>query len=34
VDPIDLKEGEYFEESKEKSAPYWCYIIEGVNILE
>lgn len=30
---IEIKEGEWFEESKEKSAPYWYYIIDGVNVL-
>lgn len=30
---IEIKEGEWFEESKEQSAPYWYYIIDGVNVL-
>ncbi|MGI6085788.1 MAG: BMP family ABC transporter substrate-binding protein [Acetivibrionales bacterium] len=30
---IEVAEGEYFEESKKQSAPYWYYIIEGVNVL-
>lgn len=30
---IEVKAGEWFDESKEKSAPYWYYIIDGVNVL-
>ena len=30
---IDLKEGEWFDESKTQSAPYWNFIIPGVNVL-
>lgn len=30
---IEVKEGEWFEESKKQSAPYWFYIIDGVNVL-
>jgi basic membrane protein A len=30
---IDLKEGEVFEESKTQSAPYWNFIIPGVNVI-
>lgn len=30
---IEVAEGEFFEESKKQSAPYWYYIIDGVNVL-
>jgi basic membrane protein A len=30
---IEVKEGEWFKESETQSAPYWFYIIDGVNIL-
>ncbi len=30
---INLKEGEWFDESKDQSAPYWNYVIPGVNVI-
>ncbi len=30
---IEVKEGEWFKESDKQSAPYWYYIIDGVNVL-
>ncbi|NLA86986.1 MAG: BMP family ABC transporter substrate-binding protein [Clostridiales bacterium] len=30
---IDIKEGEWVDESKDQSAPYWNYIIPGVNVI-
>lgn len=31
---IELAEGEYFHEQEEASAPSWCYIVEGCNVIE
>ena len=31
---IEIKEGEYYHEQEEASAPSWCYIIEGCNVVE
>ena len=31
---IEVAEGEYFHEQEEASAPSWCYIIEGCNVVE
>jgi basic membrane protein A len=33
TETIEIPEGEWFEESKTQSAPYWFYIIDGINIL-
>jgi basic membrane protein A len=30
---VDIKEGEWFNESETQSAPYWNYIIPGVNMI-
>lgn len=30
---IDVPAGDYFHESEKQSAPYWYYIIDGVNVL-
>lgn len=30
---IEVAAGEFFEESKTQSAPYWYYIVDGVNVL-
>jgi basic membrane protein A len=32
TETINIPEGEWFEESKTQSAPYWFYIIEGINV--
>ncbi len=31
---LDIPEGEYYHESEEQSAPSFCYIIPGINIVE
>ena len=31
---IEIKDGEYYHEQEEASAPSWCYIIEGCNVVE
>ncbi len=31
---MTLAEGEYFHEQEETSAPSWCYIVEGCNVIE
>ncbi|NLM83992.1 MAG: BMP family ABC transporter substrate-binding protein [Clostridiales bacterium] len=33
TETITIPEGEWFEESKKQSAPYWFYIIDGINVL-
>jgi basic membrane protein A len=33
TETIEIKEGEWFEESKTQSAPYWFYIIPGINVI-
>jgi basic membrane protein A len=32
TETIDIKAGEWFDESKTQSAPYWFYIIPGINV--
>ena len=31
---IEIKEGEYYHEQEKSSAPSWCYIIDGCNVVE
>jgi len=31
---IDIPEGEYYTENETASAPSWCYIIDGITIVE
>lgn len=31
---IEIAEGDYYHEQEEASAPSWCYIIEGCNVVE
>ena len=31
---IEVAEGDYYHEQEEASAPSWCYIIEGCNVVE
>ena len=31
---IEVAEGEYYHEQEEASAPSWCYIVEGCNVVE
>ncbi len=33
TETIEIKEGDWFEESKTQSAPYWFYIIPGINVI-
>lgn len=33
TETINIPEGEWFEESKTQSAPYWIYIVDGVNVV-
>ena len=30
---IEVKEGDWFHESETQSAPYWFYIIDGINVI-
>ena len=30
---IDIADGDWFEESETQSAPYWFYIIDGINVI-
>ena len=30
----EVKEGEYYHEQEEQSAPSWLYIIDGCNVVE
>jgi basic membrane protein A len=32
TETIEVKDGEWFDESKTQSAPYWFYIIPGINV--
>lgn len=34
VETIDLKEGEYYHEQEEQSAPSWYYVIDGCRVIE